>query len=152
MPSSFLPVNFPITKITRLFNVRSEKGQTESVIGPRASDSVTRVIDLTRVESRLTIFGDSDTTRVTLKKMVTRLESPFSQNDSSHNQWLEFRVRVVFAKSQNLCLTNPVCLHQGCGVGSPVIRLRLRLREISIIRLRLQLRLRLRADSDLQLY
>jgi len=29
---------------------------------------------------------------------------------------------------------------QGCGVGSPVIRLRLRLLEISIIRLRLQLR------------
>ena len=41
---------------------------------------------------------------------------------------------------------------QGCGVGSPVIRLRLRLRAIAIIRLRLQLRLRLRADSDLQLY
>ena len=41
---------------------------------------------------------------------------------------------------------------QGCGVGSPVIRLRLR--EISIIRLRLQLRLRLRlrTDSDLQQY
>jgi len=37
---------------------------------------------------------------------------------------------------------------QGCGVGSPVIRLRLQ--SISIIRL--QLRLRLRADSDLQLY
>jgi len=40
--------------------------------------------------------------------------------------------------------------NQGCGVGSPVIRLRLR--AISIIRLRFQLRLRLRADSDLQLY
>jgi len=40
--------------------------------------------------------------------------------------------------------------NQGCGVGSPVIRLRLR--EISIIRLRLQLRLRLRTDSDLQQY
>jgi len=37
---------------------------------------------------------------------------------------------------------------QGCGVGSPVIRLRLL--AISIIRL--QLRLRLRTDSDLQLY
>ena len=37
-------------------------------------------------------------------------------------------------------------IYQGCGVGSPVIRLR----AISIIRL--QLPLRLRADSDLQLY
>jgi len=43
------------------------------------SDSVTRVNDLTRV----TIFGDSDSTRVTLRKMVTRLESRFSQNDST---------------------------------------------------------------------
>jgi len=33
--------------------------------------------------------------------------------------------------------------NQGCGVGSPVIRLRLRLLAISIIRLRLQLRLRI---------
>jgi len=36
---------------------------------------------------------------------------------------------------------------QGCGVGSPVIRLRLQLLAISIVRLRLQLRLRLRTDS-----
>jgi len=43
------------------------------------SDSVTRVNNSTRV----TIFGDSDSTRVTLKKMVTRLESHFSQNDST---------------------------------------------------------------------
>jgi len=39
-------------------------------------------------------------------------------------------------------------LDQGCGVGSPVIRLRLR--AISIIRLWLQLPLQ--TDSDLQLY
>jgi len=38
--------------------------------------------------------------------------------------------------------------HQGCGVGSPVIRLRLRILAISII----LLQLRLRTDSDLQLY
>ena len=43
------------------------------------SDSVTRVNDSTRV----TIFGDSDSTRVTLRKIVTRLESRFSQNDST---------------------------------------------------------------------
>jgi len=44
-----------------------------------SSDSVTRVNDSTRVK----IFGDSDLTRVTLRKMVTRLESRFSQNDST---------------------------------------------------------------------
>jgi len=43
------------------------------------SDSVTRVND----SNRVTIFGDSDSTRVTLKKMVTRLESRFSQNEST---------------------------------------------------------------------
>jgi len=33
--------------------------------------------------TRVTVFGDSDSTRVTLRKMVTRLESRFSQNDST---------------------------------------------------------------------
>ena len=33
--------------------------------------------------NRVTVFGDSDSTRVTLRNMVTRLESPFSQNDST---------------------------------------------------------------------
>jgi len=37
--------------------------------------------------------------------------------------------------------------NQGCGVGSPIIRLRLL--AISIIRLRLQLRLRLRPSAVL---
>jgi len=41
------------------------------------SDSVTRVNDSTRVM----ICGDSDSTRVTLRKMLTRLESRFLQND-----------------------------------------------------------------------
>ena len=31
--------------------------------------------------------------------------------DSSHDHWLETRVRVIFAKSQSFSLTNPVCLH-----------------------------------------
>jgi len=44
-----------------------------------SSDSVTRVNN----SSRVTIFCDSDSTRVTLRKMVTRLESRFSQNDST---------------------------------------------------------------------
>jgi len=43
------------------------------------SDGVTRVNDSTRV----TIFGDSDMTRVTFRKIVTPLESRFSQNDST---------------------------------------------------------------------
>ena len=43
------------------------------------SDSATLVNDSTRV----TNFGDSDSTRVTLRKMVTRLESRFSQNEST---------------------------------------------------------------------
>ena len=71
-----------------------------NLIRPKISDSVTRVNDSTRV----TIFGDSNSTRVMLKNMVTRLESRFSQNDST-------RVKVIYAKSQSLWLTNPVCLH-----------------------------------------
>ena len=47
-------------------------------IGLLSSDSVTRVNDSTQV----TTFGDSDSTRVTLRKMVTRLESRSLQNDS----------------------------------------------------------------------
>jgi len=31
--------------------------------------------------------------------------------DSSHNHWLESRVRVIFAKSQSIWATNPVSLH-----------------------------------------
>ena len=70
-----------------------------------ASDSVTRVNDSTRV----TIFGVSDSTRVTLRKMVTRLASHFSQNHSSHSQWLESESLL-----QNLYVpdwTNTVRLH-----------------------------------------
>jgi len=43
------------------------------------SDSVTRVNDSTRVK----IFGDSDSTRVTLRKMVTRLQSRFRDEHGS---------------------------------------------------------------------
>jgi len=68
------------------FQFFSELG-TEILMSDRVlgSDSVTRV----------KTFGDSDTTRVTLRKMVTRLESHFSQNDLT-------RVSVIFAKSQSL--------------------------------------------------
>ena len=76
------------------------------------SDSVTRVIDSNRLESRFLVT-------------LTRLESHcerwwldsshvfhrMTRLDSNHNQWLETRVRVIFAKSQSLWLTNPVCLH-----------------------------------------
>jgi len=44
-----------------------------SIEGVRASDSVTRV----------TNFGDSDSTGVTLRQIVTRLKSRFSQNEST---------------------------------------------------------------------
>ena len=64
------------------------------------SDSVIRLIDLTRV----TIFGCSDSTRVTLRKIVTRFKSRFSQNDLT-------RVRIIFTKSLSSWWTNPVPLH-----------------------------------------
>ena len=52
--------------------------------------------------TRVTIFGDSDSTRITLRKMVTRLESQSMTRD---------RVRVIFAKSLSSWWTNPVGLH-----------------------------------------
>jgi len=60
------------------------------------SDSVIRVNDSTRV----TIFGDSDSTGVTLRIMLTRLELQSMT-----------RVRVIFTKSRSVWRTNPVCLH-----------------------------------------
>ena len=54
---------------------------------------------------------------VTLTRVAqveTRLDSShvFAELlDSSHNQWFETRVRVIFAKPQSLWSTNPVCLH-----------------------------------------
>ena len=47
------------------------------------NDSVTRVIDSTRVM----IFGDSDSTRVRLRKMVTRIESQSMTRDSSQSHF-----------------------------------------------------------------
>ena len=74
------------------------------------SDSVTRINDSTRLESRFLVTW----TRVTLRKMVTQLESCFhrmTRLDSSHNQWLETRVRVIFTKSLSSWWTNPRRLH-----------------------------------------
>ena len=69
-------------------------------IWSEVSDSVTRVNDSTRV----TIFCDSKSTRVTLRKIRTRV--------TFFTKWLEStRVRAIFAKSQSLWSTNPVCLH-----------------------------------------
>jgi len=72
------------------------------------SDSVTRVSD----SSRVTIFGDSDSTRVTLTKDGDSPWLTFFPEwlNSSHNQWLETRVRVIFKNSRSLWWTNPVCL------------------------------------------
>jgi len=39
--------------------------------------------------TRVTNFGDSDSTRVTLRKMVTRLESHYSQNEKQHPSCLQ---------------------------------------------------------------
>jgi len=63
--------------------------------------------------TRVTIFGGSDSTRITLKKMVTRLDSShvFQRMTRLESQSMTTRVRVIFAKSQSLWLTNPVCLH-----------------------------------------
>ena len=61
---------------------------------------------------------------------------------------LNAQIKIQWMTLSGVKKIRPFTLYQGCGVGSPVIRLRLR--AISIIRLRLQLRLR--ADSDLQLY
>jgi len=52
---------------------------TFKIAGLVSSDSVTRVNDWIRV----TILGDLDSTLVRLRKMVTWLESRFSQNDST---------------------------------------------------------------------
>ena len=54
--------------------------------------------------TRVSIFGDSDSTRVTFFYRMTRL-------DTSHNQWLETQVRVNFTKSWNVWATSRVGLH-----------------------------------------
>ena len=69
-------------------------------------ESMTRLepqflVTLTRLESRWGRWW-LDSSHVFHR--MTRL-------DSSHNQWLEARVRIIFAKSQSLWSTNPVCLH-----------------------------------------
>ena len=76
------------------------------------SDSVTQVNDATRV----TICGDSDSTRVSLRKIVTGLDSShvfhkMTRLDSSHSQWLETPVTVIFTVSLSSWWTNPVRLH-----------------------------------------
>ena len=65
-----------------------------------SSDSVIRVNDSTRV----TIFDDSDSTRVTLRRMVTRLESSrvFHRMTRLDSQSMT-RVRVIFTKSMSSC-------------------------------------------------
>ena len=74
------------------------------------SDSVTRINNSPRV----TIFGDSNSTRITLKKSwLNSARATFSTEwiDSSHNQWLETLVRVIFTKSLSLWWTDPVRVH-----------------------------------------
>ena len=81
---------------------------TESSSLHHTSDSVTRVNDSTRV----TIFGDSDSTRVTLRKMVTRLKSShvFHRMTRLESQSIT-RVRAIFTKSLSSWWTNPLRVH-----------------------------------------
>jgi len=86
-------------------------GESKSRQNPKSpentSDSVSRVNESTRV----TIFSDSDSTRVTLRKMMTRDMFFLKWLRSSHNQWLETRDRVIFTKSLSLWWANPVRFH-----------------------------------------
>jgi len=64
---------------------------------------------MTRLDStRVTIFRDSDSTRVTLSSFLWWLDSShvfyqMTRLDSSHIKWLVTRVRVIFRKSPNTC-------------------------------------------------
>jgi len=65
--------------------------------------------------TRVTSLGDLDSTRVTLRKMVTWLNSTHILTEwlgLSHKQWLDTRVRVISTKALNLWWTNPLCLHK----------------------------------------
>ena len=58
---------------------------------------------LESMTGRVTIFGDSDSTRVTLRMMVTRLDSHFYQKDSPRLEPHSMtRVRVIFTISLSL--------------------------------------------------
>ena len=100
-----------LLQILEWYVLWSSRTELKLVFWPAStSDSVTRVNDSTRV----TIFGDSDSNRVTLRKMVTRLESLFYKMTrfvSSHSQWLETRFRVIFTKPLSSWWTNPLRLH-----------------------------------------
>jgi len=65
-----LPI-FSAAKLAKILNILASKHWC-----------VTRVND----SARVMIFGDSDSTWVTLSKIATRLESRFSQNDSIESQ------------------------------------------------------------------
>jgi len=69
------------------------------------------LVTLTRLESRWEKWW-LDSTRVTLRKMVTRLDSShvFDRMTRLESQSIT-RVSVIFAKFQSLWSTNPVCLH-----------------------------------------
>ena len=62
--------------------------------------------------TRVTIFGDSDSTRVMLRKMVTRLDSShvFHRMTRLESQSMT-RVRVIFTKSLSCWQTNPLHVH-----------------------------------------
>ena len=92
-------IGFLLRAITRKWKLPLKKRGFMSLQQPKpvyTSDSVTRVNDSTRV----TFFGDSASTRVMLRKMLTRLASRFSQHDSTRLESQSMtRVRVIFTKS-----------------------------------------------------
>jgi len=63
---------------------------------------VLTITDTTSDTTRLTNFGDLHSTGITLRVMVTRVTFFTEFLDSSHNQWFEARVRVIFTKYLSL--------------------------------------------------
>ena len=64
------------------------------------------------VTLRVTILGDSYSTRATLRKLVTRPESRFSQNDSTRVTINDWRLESEsFYKISEFLMDNPVRLH-----------------------------------------
>ena len=80
---------FPTATMLRCPEPTKEESNWQS---STSNDSMTRVNDSTRV----TIFGDSNSTRVTLREMVTRLDSQFSQNDSSQGHFYKISEAVMY--------------------------------------------------------
>ena len=83
------------------------------------------------VSTRVTNFDESDSTRVTLRKMVTGFDSShvfhrMTRIDSSHSQWLGTRVKVIFTKFLSFWWANPVSLHTKKWAFSASVMIKIR--------------------------